>query len=792
MVMCQPPCSRALALALSALAIAAALPPGGAHGSGPDLGRPVYREVTVAAGLGDYLHAGYLGEGNGPLPVFPEITGPGACWLDYDRDGWLDLYLVNGLHLTFPEKNQEQDPRSMLYRNRGDGTFADVSNATGAVLRGNGQGCAAGDYDNDGDPDLVVTQFGGNVLLRNDAGAFVNATATAGVRAERCGDFACWGSSASWWDFDRDGCLDLLVDRFGDYDPANPPPGNGPEQAPGQPNALFRGDCQGRFVDVAAAAGMTERHNSWGSVSGDFDEDGWPDLFVANDGDVNDVYLNRGDGTFDHVGFDSRHGMGIAHGDANHDGHLDVVVTNFVGEKNTILLGDGDAGWVDIGSQAPFTDAHEWSGWAAHWFDAHNDGHPELMVLNGMTEETGSIPLAEPILFYENDGAGGWGVLRDDVGYDVTRSFVARGGAWGDHDNDGDVDFLLAEAGERRTHLFRADDAAGAFLSLDLVGTAPGVTRDAVGARVRVLAPGLAPQLQEKVLGSGFLGSNDPRLHFGLGRASAADVQVTWPDGSVQSWPGLRANAFVRLTQGQAVAEVQRALPLVDLAGPARVPRLAAATFTAAVQVPPGAGPVRLAWDLGDGATAEGPTATHAFRDVGDFVVRVVATDGLGRSKAQALRVRVEDTLHAEVVFAEEVFNPWERLRGHVAVRYANGDPVRGARVQLDVTYASGSAEVDAAAAGLPPAARDALGYRAERVGGNTSFLGRYAFALNTTVHVAQSHTPLSHPGVYTGVATGGHRGFAYDPATGVTRVGAASPLFKPNPGPPSVFGVPP
>lgn len=781
----------ALALGVPLLAPAVSTTPVATGGgvepdSLPAVGRPLLREVTGAVGLGAWRHGGYLGSGNQTQSssYFTEFTGPGACWLDAEGDGDLDLYLVSGVHQTHPWKNEVFDVHSALFRNLGDGTFVDASLATGTWLRGTHQGCTAADYDNDGRTDLHVTGWGGSVLFRNLGGTFADVTEAAGVRDAQCGAFACWASSASWLDYDRDGCADLFVDHFTDYDPADPEPFNGP--GPGQVNRLFRNRCDGTFEDRTLAANLThEKSDSWSSVSADFNADGWPDLYVSNDGDLSNMYLNRGDGTFAWAmngAMNPLSGMGTAVADADHDGDLDIVVTNYVGQLNGVFFDNGPD-YDNRGGEPPFDDALPWSGWAAHWYDLNNDANLDLVIANGMTEDTGLLEMPQPLLGYEGlDGQGAFGNLRGLLGPDFEGDFVGRGGAWADYDSDGDVDFLLAEAGEAPTHLFRSEGTGGTFLSVDLVGTAPGVTRDALGAVVRATPAGLPPQLATRTAGTGFLSGSDPRLHFGLRYAETADVEVRWPDGSTQTWTGLRANTFVRLTQGQAAAEVLRALPLVRIAGPAEGQRLAPLAFTATAALGDGAGLARVQWDFGGQAQAEGATASHAFDDVGAFTVRATVTDTLGRTATQAVKVVVRDTLTASIAGAKDRFLPVEQVQGHVAVRFSNGDPVAGAKVRLELRSSTGDPAVDAVIAGLPRAVRETLGQYRFTVEATTGADGRAAFTMPWTFEAPNERVPLklTHPGAYLASATGGARGSTFDAAHGTLIVLAALPPTGP------------
>ncbi|MCA1814062.1 MAG: FG-GAP-like repeat-containing protein [Halobacteriales archaeon] len=767
---------RRVGASILALAILAASL-GSGHGDPPSVGRARYADETVAAGLGSYLHAGFLGNVS-THPIFTEIAGPGACWLDADGDGRLDAYLVNGVYQTTSELNAARQPHSGLWL-QGDAGFAERDSA--ARLVGIYFGCAAADYDNDGHPDVFVTGFGGSVLLRNRGdGAFDNVTAALGVADAACGDWPCWATSATWFDYDRDGCLDLFVDHFGNYDLAHPPPENGPEVAPPQQNRLFHGACGGAFTDVTEAAGLTQVRHSWSSAAADLDDDGWPDLYVSNDGDGNDLLLNQADGTFapwDTPANNSlRHGMGTAIGDLDLDGHFDVVTTNFVTEANGLFLGGN--GYADIGSGQPFDDAVPQSGWAARIADLDNNGWPDLMVVNGLTETIGGrIPSEEPVLLYENLGQGAYQRIRDDVGPSLAQELTGRGAAWGDYDDDGALDVLLMEAGPSPAHLLHARQVGGNALTLDLVGAHAGTTRDAVGARVTVRAPGLPDQVQEKMLGEGFLSSSDPRLHVGLGDATHADVGIRWPDGSTQTFPAT-ANTFLRVTEGDAPV-VLRALPVVSISGPAAGQRLEPLAFTAQASAP--AGIAGIAWEFPEG-TGEGASVAHAFTDVGWSAVRATATDAHGRTSTHGTQVFVTDHLQASLAFDEDAFLPAEQARGNATVRFSNGDPVRGASVHIAIAYSTGLPALDALLAQLPRAVRQVLtGDEAWEVDVETGPDGRAPFVVPFTAPSPTGLVDLStnHPGTYVVTATGGARGSSFDPALGRFSVAPALPRLS-------------
>jgi enediyne biosynthesis protein E4 len=766
-----------------------AWPPEGA----PPFGLPEFVNVTGEAGLASFRHAGWMGEvGNGDdLPFFPESMGPGACWLDFDADGWLDLYLVNGVYQSDPALNDLRHPHSMLFRNLADGTFADVSEPAGVALVGLGQGCAAADYDNDGLSDLYVTAWGGGTLFRNlGEGTFANVTSVAGVDDGDCGEAVCWSTTATWFDYDRDGCLDLFVAHFTPYDLADPGP-NAP--GPGQSNRLFRSACDGTFQDATMAAGLSEVKDSWASVAADLDDDGWPDLYVANDADPNDLYRNRGDATFvgivdsvannygcslffptcTPVNTHPRNGMGAAVGDFDADGRLDIVTTNYVNHYNGVFRASG-ADYVDVGGVPPFDDAGDLSGWAPHWFDLDNDGLTDLMVVNSLPN--GVVEPRQPLHAYRNLDGASFAEVAPDLGPDFQPALVGRGAAWGDYDNDGAVDVLVAEGGDAATHLFHSELAAGNFLTLDLVGAAPGVARDAIGARVTVLAPGLRPQTQEKAAGDGLMSTSDPRLHFGLGAATSAILTVRWPDGSVEAHAGLRANSFLRLVQGAPGPVPVRVLPLLELDVPDSAAYGALAALDAGAQAGAGTGLASVHWDFGDGTTGEGGELFHGFRDVGSLLVRATATDTLGRAKTTAARVVVHDQLAAAVVMDRTHIGPADPALGRVEVRFSDGAPVAGAGVHVHVVYSSGVGALDVLMQGMPQAVRELAGYAADRdLDGVTGPDGNFAFAIPYSLQSPSDYASFqaSHPGRYTVTATGGARGSAFEPAATVYAVGA-------------------
>jgi enediyne biosynthesis protein E4 len=750
----------------------------------PPFGLPRLVNATAAAGLGGFHHAGWVGEGAAPgtRPLFPETMGPGACWFDIDGDDWLDLFLVNGLYMTNTSLNALRQPRSMLFRNLHNGGFADVTDAAGVGLVGIAQGCAAADYDNDGHTDFYVSGWRVAALFHNGGdGTFSDVTDAAGVRNVQCGDFSCWGTTATWFDYDRDGCLDLFVSNFTPVDPETFFTPNGP--GPGQLNRLYHSGCDGTFEDVAAAAGLADVKDTWASVAADLDDDGWPDLYVGNDGDLNDVYINQRDGTFRNRTAGSvannaaRNSMGVAVGDLDGDGRLDLASSNYVDQANGIFLASG-SDYVDMGMDAPFDDALPLSAWALRFTELDNDGRPDLVVMNGLPMSLPDYDARQPMLAYRNKDGASFDRVRDRLGPDFLPSWAARGAAWADDDNDGDVDLLVGEGGDADTHLYRSIGTGGNFLNLDLRGTAAGMNRDAIGARVRVAAAGLPLQTQEKTAGDGLLSTSDPRLHFGLGGAPRADVTVRWPDDTTATYGNVRANSFLRLVQGDAQPHLLRALPLLRIEAPALARYGEPASLAVAFDAAAGESLSEVRWDFGDGTVGEAPAAEHAFADVGALLVQAAGTDSLGRVKGAATRVRVWDELQASVAMDQPVFAPFQPATGRATVRFSDGRPVAGAALHLHVTYASGVAEVDALMPAMPQFVRDALGYVERDFDGVTGADGVLAFTVPYSVPSPSDYAQVqaNHAGTYTLTAIGGARGSTFPELAVAYQVGVPLP----------------
>lgn len=529
-------------------------------------------DVAATAGVDfRYTHGG-IGQ-----KYFIETMGPGCAFLDYDGDGQLDIYAVNG-HILDPDVAPDQT--NVLYRNSGDGKFLDVAEASGADDGGYGVGVTAADYDNDGDADLYISNFGPNVLYRNDGdGSFTDRTTQAGV-----GDDA-WGTGVAWLDFDNDGALDLYVANYvsysldvtgGDLTPyvvgtdelpsqtlrAYPSPDN----FAGSADVLYRNQGQGLFADVTARAGVSNPDGKgMGVVCADYDDDGDVDIFVANDQSPNFLYQNGGDGTFVDVALIAGVGysgdgrmeasMGADFGDYDNDGHLDLVVPNFQHEPTSLYRNEGDGMFSyesmhsGIGrASLPFV------GWSTAFFDYDNDGLQDVFVANGHTLDNVELfdvttSYAQRNHLYANLGAGRFEERSQSLGSGMELVKVSRGAAFGDYDDDGDVDIFVVNSTDR-ANLLRNEggNGQGNWLRVCTVGTRS--NRDGVGARVSIQAGDLH-QIREIKTGSGLYGQNDMRASFGLGQHARVEfVEVRWPSGSVDRLHDISANRTLTIKEG--------------------------------------------------------------------------------------------------------------------------------------------------------------------------------------------------------------------------------------------------
>ena len=519
----------------------------------------IFKDATTEAGI-DFRHV------NGAKGDYhlPETIGSGGAFFDYDTDGDLDLYLVNSGDLT--GNDSEGSHKSILYRNNGHGTFTDVTGTAGVGNTGHyGMGVACGDYDNDGDPDLYVTNFGANVLYRNNGdGTFTDVTETAGV-----GD-TLWGSSASYFDYDRDGYLDLYVVNYLRYslDVSYRPCGvHGirthchPKNFEGAPDRLYRNNGDGTFTDATQAAGFGDisgphSGKGLGVVAADFNNDGDPDLYVANDDTPNFLFYNNGDGTFTEMGllagcafsFDgvAQAGMGVDAGDFNGDGYLDIFVTNLSHETNALYRNNGDGTFTDIVYEANLgKESYLFVGFGTRFFDYDNDGYSDIFIANGhiieaIAQVTDVLTYAQRNQLFHNNGDGTFTEMSFESGAYFRREGVSRGAIFGDYDIDGDVDIVVTQSNQPAVLLRNEGGNRRNWARIKLVGVAS--NRDGIGARVTATI-GAQSQMQEVRTGLSYLCSSDPRVLFGLGDYTRIDrLEIRWPSGIVQVLKDLEVN----------------------------------------------------------------------------------------------------------------------------------------------------------------------------------------------------------------------------------------------------------
>ncbi len=516
---------------------------------------------------------------------FPEMLPGGVGLLDYDGDGDLDVYLVQGQMLgedrtlkdALVAPKEAVPLRGRLFRNdlqvEADGTrrlrFADVTDGSGIEARGYGMGVAAGDFDNNGCVDLYLTNFGPNQMYRNDCdGTFTDVSATTGT------DDGGWSVSASFLDYDRDGWLDLYVGKYVQYDVKSDRPCTGltgrrdyctPAVYPPQPDRLYRNMGNGRFVDVTAKALVGGPFGpALGVVTADFNNDGWIDVYVANDGKENLLWLNQRNGTFDNVGLLSgaalsgdgkpEASMGVDAGDFDNDGDEDLYMTHLPAEGNNLYVNDGTGLFEDASARSGLGPASlGYSGFGTAWFDFDNDGWLEVLAVNGAIEAIKgrldeTFPYSERSRLFRNLGDGRFVDVTEQAGAAFSRSDVGRGAAFGDIDNDGDIDVLVGNLHSPARLLVNNTGNRRHWAGLRLLG-AQG--RDALGARVEIVGSNGSSYWRRARSDGSYASANDPRVLVGLGDAAGAPkVRVRWPSGAVEEWPNVAIDAWSTLTEG--------------------------------------------------------------------------------------------------------------------------------------------------------------------------------------------------------------------------------------------------
>ncbi|HWY21168.1 MAG TPA: CRTAC1 family protein [Candidatus Acidoferrum sp.] len=502
-----------------------------------------------------------------------ETTGTGVAIFDYDNDGWPDIFLVNGTRLEGLPSGP--GPSSHLYRNNHDGTFTDVTTKAGLTATGWGQGVCVGDYDNDGWEDLYVTYYGKNRLYHNDHGVFTEVAEKAGV----AGSGKAWGSGCAFVDYDRDGKLDLVVANYVDFDLSSAPkPGQlatcvwkgvpvmcGPRGLPGAKNILYHNKGDGTFEDVTSKAHIdrTDGHYALSVSTLDFDEDGWPDIYVACDSTPSILYRNNHDGTFTDVAVtagaafneDGREqaGMGSSIADYDGDGHLDIFKTNFSDDTSTLYRNNGDGTFTDATSAAGLGLYTQYLGWGTMFFDFDNDGWPDLILVNGHvypevdSQHLGSF-YKEPRILYHNNGDGTFSDISASAGSGITTAASSRGLAVGDLWNDGRMSAVVSNMNAVPSLLVNQIRTPNHWIAIRTVGTKS--NRDGIGARI-LLKAGSRILVDEVRSGSSYVSNNDMRVHFGLGAATKIEwIEIHWPSGLTERFAGLAVDAVQTVKEG--------------------------------------------------------------------------------------------------------------------------------------------------------------------------------------------------------------------------------------------------
>jgi len=513
-----------------------------------------------------------------------EATGSGVAIFDYDNDGWPDIFLVNGD--LMPGKDRKAPlPTSHLFHNNHDGTFTDVTAHAGLTDTAWGQGACVGDYDNDGYADLFVTAYGKNRLYHNQGnGTFKEVAAAAGV----AGTGKLWGTGCAFVDYDRDGKLDLAVANYVSFDLATTPaPGAapgcnwkgvpvmcGPRGLASSPNILYHNLGNGTFEDVSKASGFenTSGHYCFSVSTIDYDEDGWPDIYVACDSTPAILYRNNHDGTFTDTAADTgaafnddgreQAGMGSAIGDFDGDGHLDIFKTNFSDDTSTLYHHNGDHSFSDVTFASGIATNTQYLGWGCMFLDVDNDGRPDLLLVNGHVYpevDSGNMGSAyrEPRVLYWNAGNGKFKDISKESGPGITQPESGRGLALGDLWNDGRQEAVVNNVSDFPLLLVNLAMNDNHWLAIHLIGVSS--NRDGIGARVTVLGsePGTPRVWVDEVRsGSSYSSNNDMRLHFGLGRATrVASIEVRWPSGRDEAFPGVPADQIISLKEGSGHAK---------------------------------------------------------------------------------------------------------------------------------------------------------------------------------------------------------------------------------------------
>jgi len=554
----------------------------------------VFTDVSAASGL---LSAKNMSGSATNKQFLLEEMGCGVAWFDYDNDGWLDIFLVNGT--SFVPAERDRHPTSYLFHNNRDGTFTDSTKKAGLTRSAWGQGCCVGDYDNDGYDDLFVTYWGHNVLYHNNGdGTFTDVSEKAGV----AGTGNSWGAGCCFLDYDRDGHLDLFIANYVNFEVSGAPkPGEagycnyndipvpcGPQGFAGGTNLLYRNRGDGTFADVSQHSGIARPsgpskmvfvgHNwqpsgsyGMGAAAADFDNDGWPDIYVASDSAPSLLYRNNRDGTFRETAVSAGaaldengvalSGMGVAVADYDGDGWLDIARTDFSEQVTTLYRNYGNGAFEDASIKAGLGVNRKYLGFGLGFLDFDNDGWKDLFLANGhvysqIANRKLHVSYREPKVLYRNLRNGRFEDVSSKMGAALRAENVARGCAFGDFDNDGDVDVIINNLDGPPTLLRNDGGNKNNWIMIKCIGTKS--NRSAIGTRVKVKC-GDHSQIDEVMSGSSYYSQNDFRLHFGLGSAAKVDrVDLTWPSGVKETFPNLPVNRLIVVQETKGILEQRK------------------------------------------------------------------------------------------------------------------------------------------------------------------------------------------------------------------------------------------